>query len=440
MGKKIVARMLPALLLIPTLLLALEIQPVRSAATWTVDDDGPADFSSIQEAINSPQVAEGDTVYVYDGTYYENAVVNKTVSLIGEDGKCVIDGLGKGHTVAIEADNVILTGFIIANSSLTHTPFEGPYSGLYVTSDNCSIDRNNVTNSYYGIWPYNSSNNILSENTIAYNYVGIRLDSSSHNSLTGNILASNDYGVWLMDSSNNSLSGNTITANNVYGLNLSRSSTNTICHNNFIDVGQQVYTHFSTSVWDDGYPSGGNYWSDHIAVDNNCGVSQDESGSDGIGDTPYEIDVNNTDHFPLMEPISFFDAGTWNDITYYVDTVSNSTVWDFQFNESEKLISFNVSGPGGRTGFCRVTIPKALLGGPYVVLVNDAPPITITEWTNGTHTFLYFTYNHSTETVEIIGTTAIPEFSSWISMLLLFVAFAVAIATFKRRLPKTPIH
>ena len=418
MGKKIVARMLPALLLIPTLLLALEIQPVRSATTWTVDDDGPADFSSIQEAINSPQVAEGDTVYVYNGTYYEDAVVNKTVSLVGEDGKCIIDGLRKGHTVAIEADNVILTGFIITNSSLIHTPFEGPYSGLYVTSDNCSIDRNNVTNNYYGIWPCNSSNNILSENTIANNYVGVRLDSSSHNSLTGNTIAYNDFG----------------------GLNLSRSSTNTIYHNNFIDVGQQVYTHFSASVWDDGYPSGGNYWSDHIAVDNNSGVGQDESGSDGIGDTPYEIDVNNTDHFPLMEPISSFDAGTWNDITYYVDTVSNSNVWDFHFNESEKLISFNVSGPEGTTGFCRVTIPKALLGGPYVVLINDSPPITITEQSNGTHTVLYFTYGHSTQPVEIIGTTAIPEFPTWIAILFLLIVASVTLVIHKQRLPRTSVH
>lgn len=51
---------------------------------------------------------------------------------------------------------------------------------------------------------------------------------------------------------------------------------------------------------DDGYPSGGNYWSDYSGVDEKSGPNQDLSGSDGIGDTPYVIDENNTDHYPLI--------------------------------------------------------------------------------------------------------------------------------------------
>ncbi len=48
-------------------------------------------------------------------------------------------------------------------------------------------------------------------------------------------------------------------------------------------------------MWDDGYPSGGNYWSDYKGVDAN---------GDGIGDTPHVIDEYNKDRYPLMAPIA----------------------------------------------------------------------------------------------------------------------------------------
>jgi hypothetical protein len=54
------------------------------------------------------------------------------------------------------------------------------------------------------------------------------------------------------------------------------------------------------NVWDDGYPSGGNYWSDYAGVDEKSGPGQNLTGSDGIGDTHYIIDGNNRDRYPLM--------------------------------------------------------------------------------------------------------------------------------------------
>jgi len=58
----------------------------------------------------------------------------------------------------------------------------------------------------------------------------------------------------------------------------------------------------SGNVWDDGYPSGGNYWSDYNGTDMLSGPYQNESGSDGIGDAAYAIDTNNIDRYPLMNP------------------------------------------------------------------------------------------------------------------------------------------
>jgi len=79
---------------------------------------------------------------------------------------------------------------------------------------------------------------------------------------------------------------------------------NVIYHNNFIGNSQQVYikTPGYANVWDNGWPSGGNYWSDYTGVDVMKGKNQDKPGSDGIGDTPYVINAYNQDRYPLMKP------------------------------------------------------------------------------------------------------------------------------------------
>ena len=275
----------------------------------------------------------------------------------------------------------------------------------------------------YGIWLDGSSNNTISGNNITANiYQGIRLVyGSSSNTISENNITNNDYGIWLYWASN----------------------YNIIRHNNFVDNAGQVYLYLSSNnLWDDGYPSGGNYWSDHVTVDDCCGINQDEFGSDGIVDEPYLIDGYNRDNCPLMAPINFFNAGTWNEVTYYVNTVSNSTVSDFYFDPDEgAFIRIDVTEDVGTTGFCRVTIPKLLLWveDGWVVLVGNEP-VEYTIVTDDNYTYLYFTYNHSTKTVEILGTNVVPEFPTWTSILLLLIVFTIAIAIIKRRLLKKPFH
>jgi len=96
----------------------------------------------------------------------------------------------------------------------------------------------------------------------------------------------------------------------------------------------------------------------------------------------------------------------WGAETFIVSVESNSTVSDFAFSQPDKRISFDASGSADTIGFCNVTIPKALLYGPWIVLIDGASvsPI-ITE--NSTHSCLYFTYAHSTHTIQIMGSTVI---------------------------------
>lgn len=104
----------------------------------------------------------------------------------------------------------------------------------------------------------------------------------------------------LSGSHNNIICGNTIQRNYGGGIIMSNSNENLIYHNNFILNQPQVAGNIGINTWDQGYPSGGNYWSNYIGADNYSGINQDEPGSDGIGDTPYVLNTNNKDNYPLM--------------------------------------------------------------------------------------------------------------------------------------------
>ena len=111
-------------------------------------------------------------------------------------------------------------------------------------------------------------------------------------------------GLVLFESDNNTIEDCTI-RDNSYGVCLYHSDWNLFLHNIFAgndrDVASDYYRlygnyssgYFSSNFWDYGYSSAGNYWNDYNGTDPN---------GDGIGDTPYIIDANNTDRYPLMSP------------------------------------------------------------------------------------------------------------------------------------------
>ena len=209
-----------ALLLASMLALAFNVQPVKGG-TITVPDDYP----TIQGAINA--AFENDTVFVRNGTYYENIVVDKTASLVGENAQnTVIDGGGSGNVVNVTVNGVNVSGFTIRNSTINTAGI------ILVNSSHCNIVGNNITNNDIGVALGYSSNNTVLGNTIINNGMGVHLGYSSNNTVSeNNITANNGHGVRLSASSNNTVSENNITANNGDGVSL-HSCSNNISGNN----------------------------------------------------------------------------------------------------------------------------------------------------------------------------------------------------------------
>jgi len=192
----------------------------------------------------------------------------------------------------------------ISRNNITGGATAGGYNWCGIrlsSSSNNSIFGNNQTNNHYGIrLEESSSNNNISGNNIKANREeGIYLYQSSNNIISANNITNNYRGI--TGSSNSIITGNNITNNRDYGIAI--GSNNTIYHNNFINNAKQASAGGGVNnKWDNGYPSGGNYWSDYIRDDFYSGPYQNETVFDGIGDTPYVINENNQDNYPLIVP------------------------------------------------------------------------------------------------------------------------------------------
>jgi parallel beta-helix repeat protein len=214
------------------------------------------------------------------------------------------------ETIMVERSNIIIdgNGYTLQGS--------GSGDGFYLSDiNNVTITRTNIKGFsplWYGIIVTRSFNISICGNNIMNNsHYGIGL-FASHNNICDNNITDNDRGIGLYSSHNNFVVGNNF-ANNVYGIRLGDSSDNIFYHNNFINNEVQVYDEDipkSINAWDNGYPSGGNYWSDYNSTDLLNGLYQNETGTDNIGDTPYTIDANNVDNYPLIHPYVPFEHQT----------------------------------------------------------------------------------------------------------------------------------
>ncbi|MGB9853630.1 MAG: NosD domain-containing protein [Candidatus Bathyarchaeales archaeon] len=179
---------------------------------------------------------------------------------------------------------------IISNSI---TDSEGNGIGLKYSSNNTISENKIMNNKSYGIYiGFSTNNTVISANQLKNNTLSIFIYSSYNNTVSTNYIEnSTSSGISLSSSSKNIIYRNNL-ANNTVGISLSDSSDNMIYNNNFVGNAQQVQTDKSINLWNSA--SSGNHWSNYQGVD---------SDNNGIGDTPYIIDENNKDEYPLMKPI-----------------------------------------------------------------------------------------------------------------------------------------
>jgi len=293
----------------PKILSTIYVDDDNTAGPWDGTVEHP--YQNISQGLT--HASENDTLFVYNGTYYENVVVNKTISLIGESREnTIIDARGIGKTLELKVDKVLVSNFTISygevgihlTSSHGHTirnniirkntrGATGDYytNTLYeeniVTENDYGLDfghlmgpssinntaKNNViTNNFCGIYVSAAEgNNTIRNNIIEDNSIGIVLDHTKNNKVIGNLIRNNNrwggymHGIHMRNAVQN-LIDNNIIENNHVGVFFEESNDNKIHHNNFAENPAHI-SGTSLNVWDDGYPSGGNYWSDYAGVD-----------------------------------------------------------------------------------------------------------------------------------------------------------------------------
>jgi len=231
-----------------------------SKGNWLyVGGSGPGNYTRIQDAINN--ASDGNTVYVYNGTYFENVVVDKSINLIGEEKTTtIIDGInaiGPDFCITIEANNVTVTGLTIRNCKST---------GIYISSDYNIITDNIVVDNRQGIaiigdfggniishnliLNNNKSgglivlgrNNNISENIVSQSgWYGIYLDNVEYSNISNNIISENENGVYTGITFHNIFYRNNISNNKRLGVEIFCTSFDRFIQNTFIGNGRNAY-------------------------------------------------------------------------------------------------------------------------------------------------------------------------------------------------------
>ena len=257
-----------------------------SPRTWTADDDGPADFHTIQGAIDDYRVENGDIIEVLPGEYYENIIIDKSLNLIGVNGKdtTIIDAgdIATDTVVTIKSSNVRMENFTIKDAP------ELLSAGIRIRTDLESssgivIHKNKISNVHLGIsagfptgseyWPKYPLNDVeITENTISMtSVIGVYLQNGTsilissntfppgiglnaiglvdlnETEIYGNNMSRYDSGVELHNGYFNNITENTIT-DIENSIDVAGGSFNTIAYNTIIDAGRGVSLNGSSST------------------------------------------------------------------------------------------------------------------------------------------------------------------------------------------------
>jgi parallel beta-helix repeat protein len=330
------------LVLLGTLVLQFNVQPVRADPKTIVV---PEEYPTISEAVT--HASSGDTVFVQSGIYHENVWIDKSLLILGEDSENTVvigeGGANSGNVFTLAADSITVSGFTIR--SVDYAVASQYANGVNIEGDNCTVQGNNISNTFWGVLCAIQSSTSITQNNITRNLKeGIRFYGGSLNTISGNYIGGNKASGVAIEGYSNVISRNTV-INNTRGIGLGSSysvvfgnliadngesgiyfagSNNTIAanhisnsgwaiyfpsffgapngnkfiHNNFVDNSQNVYVSstYNVNYWDDG--AEGNHWSNY-ATENPDAKEVDDSGT---GDVPFVICANNVDNHPLINP------------------------------------------------------------------------------------------------------------------------------------------
>jgi len=220
------------------LILCATLEVPASAANLSVGAGGQ--LNTIQQAVDAAK--PGDTVLIAAGTYAENVVVNKPLTIAAADRSALptVKAANSGHDVfLITSSDVHIDGLALV----------GGASGVEIQhTSNCVVTNCTVNGNVFGVYVVGATANEVSNNNLNSNGFGIYLDESSGNKLSGNSAmnetggggkATYSDGIYLYYSDSNNVTQNNLSANHVYGISLFHSSGNDIS-NNTISADEQI--------------------------------------------------------------------------------------------------------------------------------------------------------------------------------------------------------
>jgi len=273
----------------------------------------------------------GNYISDYYQTITNNYVDNKPVYYHINQSDIQYNDTDAGQIILVNCSNSVVNQMSLTNSScgielafcsnisVSNSQFDTNYIGvLNIKSDLIKIQDANFINNLIGIYfLLHGNNSMISSNTFSMNnWTSIACEDSFFNNFSYNYFTNNGAGIILSIAENNQINNNTFQDNDI-GISTGESINNSIYHNNFINNNNHSIDE-GNNQWDNGYPSGGNYWDDYPGTDQDA---------DGIGDYPYNITGgSNKDHYPLgyFHPIANFTYYPNNPImqslVYFTDT------------------------------------------------------------------------------------------------------------------------
>jgi parallel beta-helix repeat protein len=270
---------------------------------------------------------------------------------------------GKGHLIQCasrQSEESYPSGISIAgigNVSINNFEIRGFWHGITPGINN-KIAGNILADNTYGIFA-TGANNEITENQLIDNLVGLSIQWGGYNTVSKNVIKNKVKGIELVtNATHNKIFENTIENNgwgyeNGCGVELypaaPLSNYNLLYHNDFINNHLQIaQTDFGNiNYWNKDFAIGGNYWSDYTGSDLYSGAFQNETCQDGIGDTPYIIDDNNLDEFPLLNPwqehlnppVARFRFKP--DVNYALQEVAFNSSFSYDLDDNIKLFSWD---------------------------------------------------------------------------------------------------